>query len=492
MTSTKTLFKSFVSPVIPTLLFTTLPIHGQQIVTLSPGANIQTVVNASPVNTTFVLGPGTYRLQSIQPKNGDSFIGQNNPVLSGAQVLTSFLRQGNLWYVTGQTQAGQQNGSCDSLHPRCMYPEDLYFDNLPLLHVASLAAVVSGAWYFDYPNQRIYFADDPTGHLVETSVTRSAFSGSATNVTISGLVVEKYAVPAQFGAIGDQYPGPNWTVTNNEVRWNHSGGISLLNGSTANLNYVHNNGQKGISGSGNNILVEGNKVSFSNWAGFDCSWECGGMKFAITNNLTLRSNSIHDNLGPGVWIDTDNINTLYEGNVIMNNFGGGIVHEISYAAIIRNNTVCGNWVAGPTNWLWGSQILIQNSQGVQVYGNTVEVPLTGGTVGANGIGIIQQNRGTGAYGPYLSINNSIHGNIITFIGGVTSTGAVADYNETQMLQSGNNQFDFNAYHLSDPNWYHWNWGPGQTFAGFQQAGQDVHGTADTIMPPVCSPAGFQF
>ncbi len=109
----------------------------------------------------------------------------------------------------------------------CVYPEDLYFDNVPLLHVASLGAVGPGTWYFDYPHQTIYFANNPSGHVVEASVTSTAFSGSASNVTISGLIVEKYAVPAQFGAIGDQYPGPNWIVTNNEVRLNHSGGIYL-------------------------------------------------------------------------------------------------------------------------------------------------------------------------------------------------------------------------------------------------------------------------
>ncbi len=211
------------------------------------------------------------------------------------------------------------------------------------------------------------------------------------------------------------------------------------------------------------------------------------MKFAVTANLTIRSNSIHDNLGPGIWVDTDNINTLYEGNVVMNNYGGGISHEVSYAAIIRNNTVCGNWGAGPTNWLWGAEILIQNSQNVQVYGNTVEVPLTNATVGANGIGIVQQSRGTGAYGPYLAINNSIHNNTITYLGGTAASGEVADYDLTQLLQSGNNLFDYNAYHLSNPNAYYWNWGSAwPTFAGMQQLGQELHSTDDNIMPPPCS------
>ena len=483
----RSIVRSSSASIIPILL-AVLPAWSQTpTITLSPGMNIQKSVNANPENTTFLFQPGTYRLQSIQPKNGDVFIGQSNAILNGAQVLVFFVHQGNLWFVDGQTQQGQQNGSCDSQHPQCTHPEDLFVDSVPLLHVGSLSAVAPGSWFFDYPNHRIYMADNPIGHLVETSVTRSAFSGPATNVTITGLTVEKYAIPAQWGAIGDQYPGPNWTVSQNEVRWNHGAGISLADGSQAILNNVHHNGQKGIGGSGANQLVQGNQVSFSNWAGYDCAWECGGMKFALTVGLVLRGNIVHDNLGGGIWTDIDNMNTLYEGNTIMNNKGGpGIQHEISFAAIIRYNTVCNNSIPAGTNWLWGSEILIQNSQDVEVYQNTVEVPIGSSTLGGNGIGIIQQNRGFGPYGPYTASFNSIHNNTVVYrsagnAGGLS--GIVADYKLLELLADATNSFDYNTYHLVDPNWYHWLLGGGQTFVGFQMANMELHGSVDTLNPP---------
>lgn len=473
-----------VATLLPTIAVAVLPGNAQsQSVFLSPGTNIQAVVNAHPENTTFILQKGFYRLQSIQPKNGDSFIGQSMPVLSGAQVLTSFVRSGTLWVAGQQYQQGQLQGYCDSQHPMCMYPEDLFFDSVPLIHVTSTAAVVPGSWYFDYPNHNIYFADDPTGHVVETSVTRSAFSGSAANVSVSGIIVEKYAIPAQFGAIGDQSPGPNWIVRGNEVRWNHGAGIALLNNSQATMNYVHHNGQKGIGGVGTNILVQGNRVSYNNWAGFDAGWEAGGMKFALTNNLVVRGNSVHDNTGPGIWSDIDSVGTLFESNVVYDNkSGAGIVYEISRSAVIRYNSVCNNSTPGPTSWLWGSQILIQNSGDVQVYGNTVETPSSSSTLGGNGIGIIQQNRGSGPGGPRLAINNSVHNNTIVYRGGVSASGETADYNLPDLLLHGNNTFDYNTYHLSDPNWYHWAWGPAYTFEGFKQAGLELHGSANSIMP----------
>ena len=43
-----------------------------------------------------------------------------------------------------------------------------------------------------------------------------------------GLVMEKYAIPAQMGAVGDQFPRARWRVENNEIRLNH--GTGLMNG----------------------------------------------------------------------------------------------------------------------------------------------------------------------------------------------------------------------------------------------------------------------
>jgi parallel beta-helix repeat protein len=448
---------------------------------LYPGNDIQGAVNANPPNTQFVLQPGVYRLQSVQPKSGDSFAGQPGAILNGAALLTSFGRSGSLWFVTGQMQQGQTNGVCDSGHPGCGYPEDLFFDNKPLLHVTSLSAVTSGTWFFDYPNHTVYLADDPSGHTVELGTARSAFWGPAANVTIQGLIVEKYAIPAQFGAIGDQYPGPNWVISRNEVRWNHGTGITLSNGSQALQNSVHDNGQKGIGGVGANMLVDGNEIYNSNWAGFDLNWEAGATKFALSTGLVIRNNNVHDNDGPGIWADVDCMNTLIENNTVTANYGGpGIQYEISYNATIRNNTVRNNYVPNGGWWEWGAQILIQNSSGVEVYGNTVDVLPDRG----NGIGIINQNRGSGTYGLRTSTGNYIHNNtIITRQSPQGSTGLVADYDQSNILATGNNRFDSNNYHVTNVNAFQYAWGWGMTFSQFQQAGQELHGTIDTQLPP---------
>ena len=99
-----------------------------------------------------------------------------------------------------------------------------------------------------------------------------------------------------------------------------------------------------------------------------------------------------------MWTDIDNIHTLYENNVVAHNTMGGISHEISYDAIIRNNTLIGNGADDPRSWWWGNEINIQNSQHVDVYGNRVDM-----TGGGNGIVLIQQNRPSRSRGRYRSV-----------------------------------------------------------------------------------------
>jgi parallel beta-helix repeat protein len=181
--------------------------------------------------------------------------------------------------------------------------------------------------------------------------------------------------------------------------------------------------------------------------GYDPGWEAGGSKFWATTNLVVESNYVHDNKGPGLWTDNSNVGTLYDSNTVINNLNEGIKHEISYNAIIRNNTVKGNGNT-PTVWLWNSQIEVQNSSNVEVYGNTVEVPADGG----NGIGIINQNRGSGTLGPWVAANNYIHGNTVKYLGSQGGSGWVDDTGGSTAI---GNLFDSDRFILQNGGSLHW-------------------------------------
>lgn len=432
---------------------------------IAPGEDVQAKVDAHPEGTTFVLEAGVHRMQRITPKNGNTFAGEAGAVLSGARLLTDFTREGGYWVAGGQTQEGLVHGSCTSAAPRCNRPEELFIDDVRLLHVATLAEVASGKWHFDYTADRIYFADDPTGRRVETSVTRHAFEGHAESVTVRGLVIEKYANPAQNGAVrGNSTRG--WVVEENEIRLNHGVGIRIGHGMVVRNNKVLRNGQLGIGGIGDDVLVEGNEIAYNNAAGFNWEWEGGGTKFVRTTRLVVRGNHSHHNEGPGIWSDIDNIHTLYEGNRVESNRGMGIFHEISYDAVIRNNTVQGNgW--GKSAWLWGAGILVAASPNVEVYGNVVKE-------NADGIAAIQQNRGSGAHGAYVVENLHVHGNTITMPSG--QTGLAQDVGDTSFFTSRNNRFQGNSYYLGSRTLY-FEWMSGaRTEKEWKGYGNDTQGT----------------
>lgn len=437
---------------------------------LYPGDDIQAAVDAHPAGTVFVLSAGMYRLQEIEPKDGNQFYGEDGAILSGARVLTDFQRENDLWYVDDQTQQAYIHGFCEPDRSRCKFAEDLFFDGLPFLHVNSLKEVTIGSWYFDYDNDRIYFADNPTDRLVETSVATYAFHGFASNIVVANLIIEHYANLAQTGAIqGDE--GKDWIVRDNIIQWNHGTGLRVGENMLASNNLVINNGQLGIAGTGNNSTVEWNNMGHNNYAGYTMLWEAGGAKFVGSNNLIIRNNYVYDNEGPGLWTDTDNINVLIESNLVMNNARMGIFHETSYDAVINNNIVISNspnWYP----WVYGSQILIATSSNTEVYNNYVVTSENGG----NGLTFLEQNRGSGIYGVWETRNNFAYNNIVVHLNDDALSGIASDYNQSSLLNHGNNRFDNNMYYVTNPNDTYWSWSTGPiSFGELQTLGQEDNG-----------------
>jgi parallel beta-helix repeat protein len=424
------------------------PAQSQQTIVLSPGQNLAAIVAHAPEGTRFLFEPGIYRQQMIRPKNRQEFIGQEGAILSGAMVLASWTDYSGLWKHEGLPEPLDFRGECDDGRDLCGHREDLFVDGRLYKRVEFLEELGSGTWY--YEDRSAHLADDPSGKLVELSVTPRAFGGDAEGVVIKDLIVEKYASNAQEGAIfADEARG--WHLANVTSRWNHGAGLSfgpetLIEGGS----YSHN-GQIGIAGSGGeDSRIEGVEIAFNNYAGYEAGWEAGGTKFWDTRGLIVRNTCVHHNEGKGLWTDFDNIDTLYEGNIVFSNANDGIKHEISYGAIIRDNIVAANGY-GYDNWLWGSQILVQNSSNVEVYGNLVEVSVTFG----NGVSIVHQDRGEGAYGPWHSINNAVHDNTVIHLGSQGQNGIATDEDDDSFWKEANNQFDRNTYVVADPEAEHW-------------------------------------
>lgn len=462
------------------LLGTSLHVSAQNTnthITLQPSDDVSGIINSAPPGTTFLFSPGIYRFFSAEPKDGDQFMGEYGAVLSGAKLLTNFAREGAFWVVDGQLQENRPHGNCQENFERCMHPEDVFFDNVPLRHAASFSDLRPGYWHFNYAADKIYLADNPEGHIIETSVTPLAFFGSANQVTIRDLVIEKYANRAQTGAIhGDS--SNHWTVENVIVRLNHGTGIRLGNLMKITGSKILQNGQIGIAGSGSGILLEDSEIAYNNYAGFNSTWEGGGSKFVDTTQLIVRGNYVHHNDGPGLWTDIDNIDTLYENNLVIYNQRIGIYHEISYQAVIRNN-ISGMNGAGQDNWLWGGQIMVSSSSGVEIYGNQVYVAAEYG----NGITIVQQNRGEGKYGPLRSYNNIVRDNVVVHFGAGGRSGVATDWDGEVFWQEANNVFDRNTYYVMSDLQNHWGWNDAElNWQQMRSLSQELNGSIIITAP----------
>ncbi len=322
------------------------------------------------------------------------------------------------------------------------------------------------------PRDGMTFTGEPGTILDGEFVTPFAFrADSASNVTLRHLTIRRYKPPVQDGAINVE-GGSGWVIDSCDIGENTTGAIRLGQRTQVLNSHIHHNGQIGISGSGDGVLIDGNEISNNNpRAEYDMYWEAGGTKFVRTRDLVVRRNFVHHNGGPGLWTDIDNVRTLYEDNRVEDNAEAGIFHEISYAAVIRNNIARRNGTkAVPPNALTGSGILVSVSSDVEVYGNTV-------SDNHNGITAIQATRETGMFGQHALRNVHVHDNTITMPYGLTGivTRGLKRFFDSATYRRQGNRFRANTYHLGrNPQYFQWRNGK-RTEAQWRANGQDSGG-----------------
>jgi parallel beta-helix repeat protein len=415
-----------------------------------PGGDVQKVLDDARPGTRICFARGVYRLRApLRPKDGQQLVGAPGAVLSGARPVGGWTRDGRAWMAKGGLpRAPEAVGDCRA-GSACRFGETVLRDGRPLARVMNRSDLSAGRFYEDYGNDRIWLADDPNGHRIEVATASAAVKSSARAVTVEGLTVEAFANPAQAGAIESE--GAGWTIRHNEIRYNHGVGVITFAGGRVLENYVHHNGQLGLGGQGANGLVEGNEIDHNNTAGFDFLWEAGGAKWVDTRGLVVRRNSVHDNIGPGLWTDINCVDTTYEGNLVHANAEHGIHHEVSYSAVIRGNEVTGNgWGGDRVAGYGGAGIRIAASPDVVVTGNV----LSGNQ---NAIMLIQQDRSEDSRGagPHELANVRVTNNDVAMTGG--AVGLMQDIRDQSYFSSRRIRFEGNTYRLANLGGRYFGW-----------------------------------
>lgn len=447
--------------------------------------DVQKVIDAHPPGTTFCLAAGTYRLDMpLVPKRSDVLVGHQGATLNGSKILTGWWTDGRVWSTTGFLHPMADNhGECALSVPTCSYTEDVFFNKRRLRRVSYPSAVTAGTFYADYGTNIITIGDDPRSQLVEQAFAPSLIQATVDDVTVANFVIEQAANRAQVGAVESRQitpyaAGSGWRVLDNEVCLNHGVGIGFAGASTVTGNFVHHQGQLGLGSWGAGSVVSNNEISFNNTAGYSADWEAGGSKSWMTERQTLTNNYVHDNMGPGLWADGGNINTIYEHNKITGNWCAGIQHEISYDTIIRYNEISGNG-RRHKGWAWDAGIQIQSSGGT----NLIDIAYNVVTGNANGITVIDSGGRAGEQpAPHGPQKVWVHDNTITMLAG-QATAAVQDTGDPSIFPTSTIRFEANTYHLgslTEPHFFWVNAAVGWFRWRGSGSGNDVNGRARLV------------
>ncbi|CAN5286208.1 hypothetical protein BH23ACT9_BH23ACT9_38270 [soil metagenome] len=206
-------------------------------VVLALGDDLQLAINADPPGQHFLIAAGVHREQSIRPRDGDVFVGENGAVLDGSRVLdpADFTFRDSRWVIGRQTQ---------QVYPRLpqmlvgrevdALAEELFGDGDRLRRVAAAGELgPTDTWFFDTDADEIVLSAPPsTFDRLEASTTEAAFVGEGVaDVTIRNLEVRHYASPAQRGAI-DGNRSIGWQLERVSAIDNHGAGIGVGSGMT--------------------------------------------------------------------------------------------------------------------------------------------------------------------------------------------------------------------------------------------------------------------
>jgi hypothetical protein len=358
---------------------------------LSPTTAWRTIakVNASsfsPGNSILFKSGDTWREQlniqnsgsSGNPITFGSYGSGNAPIISGADLLTSFTSCSGYYCASVSTQ-----------------PNQIFRDGSRLTPVSVENQLATGDWWWNSTASTVYVYDNPTGHTIEASQRNYAVYGFLKSyVTISGLqtqMAQQYGI-YEFGTgtTGLTFSGiltqnnytsglrveqaSNAVVTQSTAAYNGDNGFSFANVPAPLVDHViaHHNGQfsnyccdAGIKfdasayGNGTNATVQ-YSASYSNGLSTNTNVVQGIWADTVGDGVTFQYNLVHDNLQAGLTLEADsNGKILY--NVVYNN-GVGNSYGSGIGITSGNGANRGNLVYGNT--------VYNNGRGIVVYGDS--------------------------------------------------------------------------------------------------------------------------
>lgn len=252
------------------------------------------------------------------------------PIISGADLLSSWTSDGGLYCSPAATQ-----------------PNQVFLDGQRLTAVSSESSLVTGTWWWDSSNSRICALGNPSGHTVEASQRNNAiYNFLKSHITISGLETDRTNQDGiyEFGSgITDLL------ITGVTSQFNYRHGVRLEQATSSNVTQstVAYNGASGVSSVNTIGLMIDHSTAHHN-AQLDVDCCAAGFKFDADNyndsrNAIVQYSQSYANgsgahlgsSGQGIWFDTTGDGFVAQYNLIHDNDSGAIgLEAVSNAKVL--------------------------------------------------------------------------------------------------------------------------------------------------------------
>jgi hypothetical protein len=270
------------------------------------------------------------------------------PIISGADVFSSWTAEGSLYYSPAPVQ-----------------PNQVFRDGVRLAAVPSQASLATGDWWWDSVNNRIYVYDDPGALTIEASQRDYCILNLMDYLTVQNIDTRN---ANGYGVAYSANSGPLHlvSVTGVNSQNNYKHGIYVSDDSTGN----------GIA----NVTLSGNTTAGNGLSGIEVTTTTAPVSpVLIARNLShdddwradvLSSAAIHL-YGPTITNWTVTFNVVYDAGSALSNFKAGSVTGTATASGIYGDTMGSSGLVGwnlvhDNNW---AGIIVEHTDGAVVYAN---------------------------------------------------------------------------------------------------------------------------
>ncbi len=417
----------------------------------SCGQTLQSLVDAAAAGSTLNVPACLFR-ETVTISKRLTIVGQPGSEIRGSDLWTSWQQSGSAWVSTQAVPNlpfGANPYNSVVTDPRAGWPEQVFVDGVEQDQIDGSGTPQPGQFKLADrgSDRRVVLGTNPAGHSVEVTTRAAWMVVKASDITVRGMTMKHAGSNYQHGGL-DVYGQDRFVLESSDLSYAHAANVAVYYGVDHRLsgNHIHHGGNVGIDAGADfygapvsGFTVEDNELDHNNTQGFNPGWHAGALKATVRSNAIFRRNDVHDNTGPGLWMDTRANGAQFYENRIHHNDGPGIFFEVSDGASIHDNVLWENSRGSGDNWGWQAAILVSTSRNVEVANNLV-------AWSGDGVSVIwQPMRGDAPAGG--ATGNYVHDNTIVQLAGQDRFGLawLQDRSDGSLYSDSSNRGERNLY-----------------------------------------------